>query len=83
MELGLVDVLAHERSLMLEISDQLPFQSLVTCHFLFKRIYGRQACSTHNCTCQIRYKKTNSEAVTLSYLWHLTMPFSVVTWFNI
>ena len=60
MEPGLVDVLAHERSLMLEISNQLPFQSLVTCHFLFKRIYGRQACSTHNCTCQIRYKKTNS-----------------------
>ena len=55
MEPGLVNVLAHERSLMLEISDQLPFQSLVT----------------------------NSEAVTLSYLWHLTIPFSVVTWFNI
>ena len=63
MEPGLVDVLAHERSLMLEISNQLPFQSLVTCHFLFKRIYGRQACSTHNCTCQIRYKETNSETV--------------------
>ena len=66
MEPDLVDVLAHERSLMLEISDQLPFQSLVTCHFLFKRIYGRKACSTHNCTFQIRYKTTYSETVTLS-----------------
>ena len=75
MEPGLVDVLVHERSLMLEIADQLPFQSLVTCHFLFKRIYGRQACSTHNCTCQIRYKITNSETITLLHLWHLTIPF--------
>ena len=62
-EPDLVDVLAHERSLMLEISDQLPFQSLVTCHFVFNRIYGSQACSTL-CTCQIRYKKTNSETGT-------------------
>ena len=74
MEPGLVDVLAHERSLMLEISNQLPFQSLVTCHFLFKRIYGRQACSTHNCTCQIRYKITNSETVTSMTPNHSILP---------